>query len=272
LLFGHLETGGSDDNGVDKKQRRHGAQVLCRGEEGGRPITTHFSALNAKESRLSTPDVKGGHFSTLNAGEKSKFSTPNVDEELSTPDVDKGHFSTLNADKRFLTPDVDKKQQGDVATPCQEGGGKQTVYGIFAQACWAQYDDKAGIEEFHIQCSDWWEDLAEKEREKFQSLATRSDADKNPSSRRLTLPRSDADKKSRFLPPDVSKKHFSTLNADRRSEFPLPRSQSSRRLTSTRSDADKMSGFLTPDVVKRHFLTLNAGGRSGFSMPRSQGS
>jgi hypothetical protein len=48
----------------------------------------------------------------------------------------------------------------------------QTAYGIFAQACWAQYDDKAGIkeydgeariEEFHIQCSDWWEDLAEKE-------------------------------------------------------------------------------------------------------------
>jgi hypothetical protein len=55
---------------------------------------------------------------------------------------------------------------------------KQTAYGIFAQACWAQYDDEAGpgIEECHIQCSDWWEHLAEKEREKFQSLADRSNA------------------------------------------------------------------------------------------------
>jgi hypothetical protein len=94
---------------------------------------------------------------------------------------------------KFSTPDIDKKQRGKVATreveeqnkyrrkrrrrtPCQEGGGKQTAYGIFAQACWAQYDNKAGIKEFHIQCSDWWEDLAEKEREKFQSLSVRSNA------------------------------------------------------------------------------------------------
>jgi hypothetical protein len=61
-------------------------------------------------------------------------------------------------------------------TPRQKGRGKQTAYGIFAQACWAQYDNEAGIEEFHIQCSDWWKDLAEKEREKFQSLADRSNA------------------------------------------------------------------------------------------------
>jgi hypothetical protein len=34
------------------------------------------------------------------------------------PDVDEGHFSTLNVDEKseFSTPDVDKKQQGDVAT------------------------------------------------------------------------------------------------------------------------------------------------------------
>jgi hypothetical protein len=51
----------------------------------------------------------------------------------------------------------------------------QTVYGIFEQACWAQYGDEAGIEEFHIQCSDWWEDLAERQ-EKFETLADRSNA------------------------------------------------------------------------------------------------
>jgi hypothetical protein len=54
------------------------------------------------------------------------------------------------------------------------------VYGVFAQAHWLRYVDKAGIdgwenltekekgreiEEFNIQCSDWWEDLAEKEQE-----------------------------------------------------------------------------------------------------------
>jgi hypothetical protein len=41
---------------------------------------------------------------------------------FSTPDVDERHFSTLNADKKskFLTPDVDKKQRGDV-----EGGGSK---------------------------------------------------------------------------------------------------------------------------------------------------
>jgi hypothetical protein len=68
-------------------------------------------------------------------------------------------------------------------TPRQEGGGKQTAYGIFAQACWAQYDDEAEIKEFNIQCSDWWEDLAEKEKEKFETLANRSkgpNADEKP--------------------------------------------------------------------------------------------
>jgi hypothetical protein len=52
--------------------------------------TTHFSALNADAA--------------LNADEKSK---------LSTPDIDERHFSTLNADKKskFSTPDVDEKQQ-----------------------------------------------------------------------------------------------------------------------------------------------------------------
>jgi hypothetical protein len=145
------------------------------------------------------------------------------------------------------------------------------VYGIFAQACWAQYGDEAGIEELHIPCSDWWEDLAEKEQEKFQSLAVRSNAialwplrdrrqpqrrrrqevtpTRSPSSRPPTSTTSNADekstrflapnadKKSRFSPPDVFEKHFSTLNADGRSEFSSPRSQSSRQLTSTRGDA-----------------------------------
>jgi hypothetical protein len=61
----------------EKRQRRpHGAQVLrgffYRGEEGGRPITTHFSTLNADEkSEFSTPDVNVRHFSTLNAKQQA---------------------------------------------------------------------------------------------------------------------------------------------------------------------------------------------------------
>jgi hypothetical protein len=47
----------------------------------------------------------------------------------------------------------------------------------------AQYDDKAGIEEFHIQCSDWWKDLAEKEREKFSSDWWENLAEKEKSSK-----------------------------------------------------------------------------------------
>jgi hypothetical protein len=34
--------------------------------------------------------------------------------------------------------------------------------------------DEAAIREFNIQCSDWWEDLAEKEKDKFEILADRS--------------------------------------------------------------------------------------------------
>jgi hypothetical protein len=151
-----------------------------------------------------------------------------------TPDIGERPFSTLNADEKskFSTPDVDKKQRGDV-----EGGGKQTAYGIFAQACWAQYDDEAGIAEFHIQCSDWWDNRAEKEREKFQSLAVRSCP--------LTSTRSGADEKSGFSMP------------------------SSRRLTSTRSDADDTTGrtrspsscpltSTRSNVDEGHFSTLNS--------------
>jgi hypothetical protein len=46
--------------------------------------------------------------------------------------------------------------------PCQEGGGKQTVYGVFAQACYEQYGEEAGIEEFHQQCSVCWNNISGK--------------------------------------------------------------------------------------------------------------
>jgi hypothetical protein len=42
-----------------------------------------------EKSEFSTPDVNERHFSTLNAVERSKFWMP---------DVDQMHFSTLNAD------------------------------------------------------------------------------------------------------------------------------------------------------------------------------
>jgi len=66
----------------------------------------------------------------------------------------------------------------------QEGGKQQnTAYGVFVQACWAQhkrqYPDELihkEIEEFNKQCSVWWYNLSERERERFQEMADRSNA------------------------------------------------------------------------------------------------
>ena len=58
-----------------------------------------------------------------------------------------------------------------------ESGGaqKNTAYGVFVQACWAQhkrqYPDELihkEIEEFNKQCSVWWYNLSEQERDRFQ--------------------------------------------------------------------------------------------------------
>jgi len=66
-----------------------------------------------------------------------------------------------------------------------ESGGvqKNTAYGVFVQACWAQhkrqYPDELihkEIEEFNKQCSVWWYNLSEQERERFQEMADRSNA------------------------------------------------------------------------------------------------
>ena len=62
-----------------------------------------------------------------------------------------------------------------------EGGKQQnTAYGVFVQACWAQhkrqYPDELihkEIEEFNKQCSVWWYNLSEQERERFQEMADR---------------------------------------------------------------------------------------------------
>lgn len=65
------------------------------------------------------------------------------------------------------------------------GGGvqKNTAYGVFVQACWAQhkrqYPDELihkEIEEFNKQCSVWWYNLSEGERDRFQEMADRSNA------------------------------------------------------------------------------------------------
>jgi len=60
---------------------------------------------------------------------------------------------------------------------------KNTAYGVFVQACWAQhkrqYPDELihkEIEEFNKQCSVWWYNLSEQERERFQEMADRSNA------------------------------------------------------------------------------------------------
>ena len=61
----------------------------------------------------------------------------------------------------------------------QDSGTEQkTAYGVFVQACWAQhkrlYPDeliRKEIEEFNEQCSKWWYNLSEQERERFQEMA-----------------------------------------------------------------------------------------------------
>jgi len=65
----------------------------------------------------------------------------------------------------------------------QDGKQQNTAYGVFVQACWAQhkrqYPDELihkEIEEFNKQCSVWWYNLSERERERFQEMADRSNA------------------------------------------------------------------------------------------------
>ena len=66
----------------------------------------------------------------------------------------------------------------------QDGGKQQnTAYGVFVQACWAQHKRQypeelihKEIEEFNKQCSVWWYNLSEQERERFQEMADRSNA------------------------------------------------------------------------------------------------
>ena len=59
------------------------------------------------------------------------------------------------------------------------GAQKNTAYGVFVQACWAQhkrqYPDELihkEIEEFNKQCSVWWYNLSEQERDRFQVRLT----------------------------------------------------------------------------------------------------
>jgi len=70
----------------------------------------------------------------------------------------------------------------------QESGKQEnTAYGVFVQACWAQhkrqYPDELihkEIEEFNKQCSVWWYNLSEQERDRFQEMADRSNAQQAP--------------------------------------------------------------------------------------------
>ena len=58
-----------------------------------------------------------------------------------------------------------------------------TGYGVFWQACWYQHKRQypeelihKEIEEFNKQCSVWWRNLSEQERERFQEMADTSNA------------------------------------------------------------------------------------------------
>jgi hypothetical protein len=96
---------------VEKKEIKTSGFFLADRSNARRPSSRPPTSTRSdadEKSRFSTPDVDEGHFSTLNAG-RSKFLTPDVNER---------HFSTLNADEKseLSTPDIDKKQRGDVAT------------------------------------------------------------------------------------------------------------------------------------------------------------
>ena len=76
-----------------------------------------------------------------------------------------------------------KQGQQQNSKMSQEGKQQNTAYGVFVQACWAQhkrqYPDELihkEIEEFNKQCSVWWYNLSEQERERFQEMADRSNA------------------------------------------------------------------------------------------------
>ena len=72
------------------------------------------------------------------------------------------------------------------------GAQKNTAYGVFVQACWAQhkrqYPDELihkEIYSFNKQCSEWWFSLSEQERIKFQEIADkiRNTSEKNDRSK-----------------------------------------------------------------------------------------
>merc|ERR1712129_382515 len=77
-----------------------------------------------------------------------------------------------------------KPERKKVVKMAREGGKQQnTAYGVFVQACWAQhkrqYPDELihkEIEEFNKQCSVWWYNLSEQERDRFQEMADSSNA------------------------------------------------------------------------------------------------
>ena len=91
-------------------------------------------------------------------------------------------FDAGSAPFRFSSP-LSTSDDG-IKMMAQEGGKQQnTAYGVFVQACWQQhkrqYPDELihkEIEEFNKQCSVWWYNLSERERERFQEMADRSNA------------------------------------------------------------------------------------------------
>jgi hypothetical protein len=154
-----------------------------------------FSTLNADEkSKLSTPDVNGGHFSTLNADKMSEFSTPRSQGS---------HRLTSTRSNADGKSDVDKKQRGDVATREVEEHNK------YFSALYARV--------FSALAAD--EKLDTDYKSKFSTPdVDRSNGDKSPSSRRLTSTRSNAGEGWVFseLAADERLAHF--YDAERRRE------------------------------------------------------
>jgi hypothetical protein len=207
-----------------------------------------------KSGRGSTPtrrDLEGcrGHFSTLNLGnnvakesistsikEARVFLTLAADERLAAdeeskglwaPNVNERHFSTLNVDGGFSTPDVDKKQQGDVATREVEEHDKcfaelyARVFSTFAANEKLAEDEKS--KGFLAPNTD--------EKSGEHTMPTTTGWTRSPSSRPLTSTRS-----------GVDERHFSTLSLAFRSNaialWPLNAEESAPPCVGSTTDVD----------------------------------
>jgi hypothetical protein len=153
------------------------------GDRSSRPLTSTRSNADGKKSgRGSTQtrrDLEGcrGHFSTLSPSSRPLTSTrSDTDKKFSPPDVDERHFSTLNLGNNVAKESISTSTR-EARVFLTLAADKRLAADKESKGLWAPNVDERHFSRLNADGgSDWWEDLAEKEREKFQSLAVRSNA------------------------------------------------------------------------------------------------